>query len=132
MGVEERKLKLKRFESVIKAAMTLVEIGDIGDIIADDRSQKTTFTALQQNSSFIKQSYTIPTTAHPEFPIYPHTATIAKPSYRHGAHYFHFSHPRTNAIKHLQDIIQTGRKEVTWLKQKTNPFLGDLPAAPII
>lgn len=59
MGVEERKLKLKRFESVIKAAMTLVEIGDIGDIIADDRSQKTTFTALQQNSSFIKQSYTI-------------------------------------------------------------------------
>lgn len=31
MGVEERKLKLKRVERVIKAAMTLVEIGDIGE-----------------------------------------------------------------------------------------------------
>ena len=31
MGVEERKLKSKRVESVIKAAMTLVEIGDIGE-----------------------------------------------------------------------------------------------------
>lgn len=117
MGVEERKLKLKRFESVIKAAMTLVEIGDIGDIIADDRSQKTTFTACSK-ILFLSNNHIplTPTTALPEFPIYPHTATITKPSYKHGAHYFHFSHPRTNAIKHLQDIIQTGRKEVTWLK----------------
>lgn len=33
MGVEERKLQLKRLESLKKAAMTLVEIGDIEDTL---------------------------------------------------------------------------------------------------